>query len=1283
MSVTKHGVKGYEYQYKVTVLVALLQGYLSDKKLFVEIEGSEDAKIVDEQNNSLRIIEVQVKRENEAITIKKLTDWLCHFQERKADNNLLYRVSSEDATMALFVTRARCSDETVSLKADFDQLSQHNEISISKDRIVESLKNRSFGSSALMRGRETFCSEQASTLADEGVLNSTFKKVLIWEEASEERIDREVTTLLNRKYRIAESKTIDVYRKLLEVVREGRDTSADILPLVQNTISKNKIGRPRVDTHYQDRGEEKGLNAILDKDGVLLLTGISLCGKSEIAKKLASNFYEKGYDYKLTSEIEQVERFFLSNEQDAKVAILEDPFGHIDPVREHYQIRRRLESLIKNAQAHHKLLVTSRLEILLEINNTGSLDDCSINSVVWHDITINDVSTLRQYWQQLVEKMSLSATFSEEVSGNLLSESSSHLLQIGQLSYLANQEPNTLVNKEVSELEHIARHNSKDIAGAIKEKDAYYTEVLFVLSLCCNTIEDIAFTELAFILSDNEECPSIKSEDDVFISYGHEEPQFPTYSKQYTLSTSATQAIEYLEDRQLVKVSDENIVFSHPNYLQAGRYLLPSTSETRKKRYISYLRRGVACLASTNAYLAVKSLPFVAKNVCGHLREEVMKVGFMGLRSIFPSVEDISLIFLTESLADLNEQDREVMIKRIQHGGTDSPGIHWHNNELPFISNKRGTSNLFATFDDASISDAKIDLAEGRLPNGYKTWAYLNSLDNNASGSAEEFRILLQHNESFIRKKVAFLAFRELDVQTKDIAEQIFSDDHPSVVFAGIRAVFVNWYRYSEAFRQFLFGLLEEALSKFHVAIRAFSLISTFSIDYSAEAVYNWDELDKDQTKDLWQLWGKLYPLANKGLPTNLSVDTARFSASMDEAVKYLDVETGMSVIETWFNRIDYKTNHDLILDEFELCVADNLMELTGDDHKSRKDIFTKLIHYPDTNFILSSLKWIVNDWDKLHTSEKDQITTLLESERKDIRWIKAVLLTSWSPPQEITQSLLEIDSLNQYEVEEVLSKFSQQLLRDCLNVYNGFPQPLWWLAIHGKNPDFWNKVIRSILYDETHTGFDICLQRFLGFGVNGFSSEWSDWKERWTRVCACTKNKKLLVECLTFNTARCSCSISTVRDLWSILIQSYADVGSEGDVVDLVAKNIELLQQTGHREDLLEIFDGKFLNKVISKLQPDSMILSLTNLLKNIPLLENEKIEIASTTSSICRDKGIRFFFTFAFIEDLANNDDLPVEAVNHLLAIPNSIDETGKNKLQQLESQHEYKLDNWIGIN
>ena len=91
MSVAIDGIKGYEYQYKVTVLIALT--YSTEKiQLFIEREGSEDALMLIERNGVKQTIEIQVKRENNLIDIPKLINWLCHFQERKSNNNLLTSV---------------------------------------------------------------------------------------------------------------------------------------------------------------------------------------------------------------------------------------------------------------------------------------------------------------------------------------------------------------------------------------------------------------------------------------------------------------------------------------------------------------------------------------------------------------------------------------------------------------------------------------------------------------------------------------------------------------------------------------------------------------------------------------------------------------------------------------------------------------------------------------------------------------------------------------------------------------------------------------------------------------------------------------------------------------------------------------------------------------------------------------------------------------------------------------------------------------------------------------
>jgi hypothetical protein len=287
MNVSKVGVKGYEYQYKVTVLIGLMPN-IDKAELFVEVEGREDALLKIKQNNIDKAIEIQVKRENNNLNISKLVDWLCHFQEKKSDNNLLHRINQDKNSIALFVTHSRCSDDTVILKTDIQSIQKHKNINISKkwnDEFISILKKKSFGATPLKSQRKPFCETQSTTLVD---LSSILKQVLIWEEFSDDKIDTEITRVLNANYQIAQSNTENVYLKLLEVVKKGRDTGSNILPNILRVVQENKIGRPQIEKNYKQRSEEEELINYLNNNNVLLLTGISQCGKSEIAKKITT-----------------------------------------------------------------------------------------------------------------------------------------------------------------------------------------------------------------------------------------------------------------------------------------------------------------------------------------------------------------------------------------------------------------------------------------------------------------------------------------------------------------------------------------------------------------------------------------------------------------------------------------------------------------------------------------------------------------------------------------------------------------------------------------------------------------------------------------------------------------------------------------------------------------------------------------------------------------------------------------------------------------------------------
>lgn len=1191
MSVTIEGVKGYEYQYKVTVLIALL--YLAkNNELYVEIEGSEDAtlKVKTQTNNST--IEIQVKREKNNLNISKLVDWLSHFQELKSDNNLLKRLIDNNETITLFVSRSRCSDEIVKLKTEIGNINTHDNIKLlikEKEAFIKQLNEKKFGKTSLMKAREAFCSQQANEIENNSNLEQVLKKVLIWEEISDEKIDYEVDRILNLNHSIAQSNTNNIYFSLLELVKKGRDNGKNIIPSLRKIILSNKIESPIITKDYIIRAEEEDLINSLIRTNTLLLTGLSQCGKSELAKKVSMYFFNLGYNYKRIDNIEEVKRFFSSNSNETKVIILEDPWGHIN-IRENFEEEiTEIRDVISNIQQHHKLIITCRREILFEIFQTTTLDNCKIKNIEWHDLTINDKSRVTNFWTFLSESKSFPENITKIVNQNIVDSDNQHLLQIGQLRYLINEDSTELTNKTPKEIERIARRNSNEIARSIKQKNSYVAEILSTLALCITPLYPISFTDLAFILSESEDNGSIQDRN-LFSLSSDEEFPFPEYNQEYHLSDKAENVIEYLEERQFITISNDNILFSHPNYLETGRYLLLTSSTIKQRKVLKIVEKCISCLNPVNSHLAATYFSFLFKNFKDSIKDEVINLAFKSFSCIFPSVEDVAMIFLMDLMDTLSNEQAQRLIGKIQNGGTDSSSIYWHEKKVPFITNSNRFRFQFADRENIKKEVIKHELSLGKLPNPYEIWTLIGFYFSNTLFNIKMYETLLLYKEAFIRAKVAYLAMCILTNEKEPIIEKIFNDKHPKVIFNAIRAIFSKWFNYSDPLKKHLFYLVKLALNKKQVAIKSYNLISSFSAYYSSEGIIDLSNFSDVQKKEIWNRWGEMYVITVANLPLHLRLHSPRFGATMDDAMKYIDLEIGIQVLEAWYKRIDYQIKHGKSPDEFELAISDSLVDLTKYEHSIRREFFMKLTIHENTSFLLSSIKWFISKWRYLSDEEKKQIVDLVNSERRDVCWIKTMLLCSFWIPDEISLAILKLKNIPEHDISFVLTKFSDELLLNCLRMYTGLLEPSIGVGFNHCNTDFWNDVIRYILKNENHIGFDISLEEFVNKGVNGFSTLWKDGITLWEEICNITTNKDKLTMSLIYNTARCTCTLDTTNSMWKLLIKSYTDKGQETKVISLIIENLEILRRTGRPGDIVEIFEKDFLlDKVLPKLIPDS----------------------------------------------------------------------------------------------
>lgn len=327
MSVTTHGIQGYEYQYKASVLIGLLT--LPDSsELLAEAAGSEDVKVKITSAGQSSVVEIQVKKTTTPVDVAILTDWLCHFPERSAKENLLSRIADTNNT-ALIITTARCLDSASPFVKKTPEISAHVPLTLDSgwmNAFADALHNNGYtGTTKLQKERDQFCKDLGQEVKNSTRITDALKRIIIWEELSPVDLDNTIEQLLNKKYQIPQSMVAETVGLLEAAVRKGRDQKANISPEFVRILHQQKGEGPLTDTRYHARKEESGLLDGLEKKGTLLLSGQSQCGKSEIAKKIAERYYQQGAAFKIADEVGNVTNFFNLNSTEDKICILEDP----------------------------------------------------------------------------------------------------------------------------------------------------------------------------------------------------------------------------------------------------------------------------------------------------------------------------------------------------------------------------------------------------------------------------------------------------------------------------------------------------------------------------------------------------------------------------------------------------------------------------------------------------------------------------------------------------------------------------------------------------------------------------------------------------------------------------------------------------------------------------------------------------------------------------------------------------------------------------------------------
>ncbi|AWX46111.1 hypothetical protein HME9304_03143 [Flagellimonas maritima] len=973
---------------------------------------------------------------------------------------------------------------------------------------------------------------------------------------------------------------------------------------LRHSSSNNAYDKPMISEFYVERKIDKELLKIIRKNHVLLLTGESFCGKSEIAKRIALHFAKKGFNYKRVDNFRDAENF-LSLKGEKRICLIEDPFGH-NFANESPNEFRKLQELAKNHNPKNKIVVTTRKEALFSIKGSKILSDYNLNSHKWNDLTNSNSVFLINIWSKFSAD---TGVLPENVQSMTAALSKGINLQVGQLIHLSNIQELQETTKTQAELIHLAQVDAHELSEAILKIPNNTWILVSLLSLSIDTYNGASNGDIAYILSDIENELSLVKYSSAYgrflVEDRSDDFKFPTYSSGNDGHIKFSEELSFLEKRGYIKFIEDKYVFSHPQYIEIGKYVFKGLSTPQQRKILPSIFKIFTCLNIEMAHVGAKSLDFIYNNINPAHHEEIVEQAFKLFEdSFFPKVGDESFLFLLNNFKNIQAKEFQEKIMYRLESLDEKAGIHFHENEPIKTGNSSGLRNYFVEMSKeryqevCTLIDNKQNVSLEEIWEALKLEKFNKYTGNLNIGLIE---VSLRSNEVFIRNLAAYLFFlKEGDSANESLRETIMVDRHPSVLFNALKGFFEGLPNYEEEIYQKCLSFFRNTIvENFIFCVRASNLLTTFSIDYGPESI-DWDRLSAEGKIKTWFTWGELFPHFLKTFPHNVKFPhTPRFASTMEDSRSFVTAGQGLNIATNLFDYVEANL-HRRLFDGFELGIIDFLVDTTAESPNIRFTLFKRIFSVHDTGFITYSLSWLLGRWDKITNEEKEVIYSLLESERKDLRWIKAVAITGYSePPKELQSIILGKENYFKYSKKDFIEKMNPSLFIDALTIFSGHPQPIWWYGYHHSG-EKWSKILKYILKNNISEGFIITLREYLNDIVNGATQHrWGKkWKELWINLIKNHQDTDRLALELLIMISKCTCNFHNTKFLVGELIDGYEKKGKEIDFLNFCIAHIEAFTTTTHNRDLIEFFEHKnyLWNSIIPNLDGHKEMVRILN---------------------------------------------------------------------------------------
>lgn len=1160
MSVEIVGAQGFDYQYTVTLYMILKYLEMDHFEVLVENESFEDAKLSYQLEDKTYHIELQVKKKASEIAYDEFATWLAHFQKSKSDCFILDRIQQSDTNYLVFVTNNRCTDNVSKFVGKENEIKE-NKICFSAEmlkdlklRMLKGIDNKN----ELGRKRKEHIEQYFNQKKNE--LNKVLGRVYIIER--KDQIEREICIILKEQYQIPKMICRDVMNQMLDVVRQGRDSGEDITALIREILKNKRFSRvlPE-DKSFYKRDSIDILKSELLQKNLLLLTGVPFSGKTYIAKTIAQELQDNGYYVKLTDNIiedQEAYYFLMSPENDSRLLLIEDPFGHIGKSENYIQIRDKIEGLIRDRLSiNRKVIITSRLDILLDVFQKKQIEECKIQGNGWINTSISSKEEAEKIWLRFYGESDESLQVFERLKRSFDHHDETFFLEIGEMRHLllSVQNINVLTHMSTDEIIKQARISSEEVCRKIKSYGETYKDIFILLGCFCNTVRSVSVKDLAYILCSNEESVSIrqKMEEEVTVSIGdrqknsHIHQEFPVYAQMPKLDEDIISILRVLCEKGYIykeRITNE-IYFLHPIYTYASKLLLQEEIEDDWdiEKYIKYMRRAIGSLSSNAAFCSLCQLG-------QEFDREQMIIDCIveGSRSIFPAIRDVSILYLDQNFDNLNEQVQKDFMKNIRNGRTADKYMQWNGNECWYQMDGKHYFDFFNMDDfwgkDINFTLEEIEERVRKKENFSKKEIYdilSSSLADNLSREFLEYTLL--SDEAVIRSRAIFYLFKnyaaKLDFEKTEYLQRF---ENYNVVYGMLKGMFSSVNDFSEENVKKLIIYFQKQFERKSVSMYVEDLFDKFGDEYDSKAI-DWGKYAEAERLRIWKIWAALFSKWLVCFPAKfMGMNEPHMSLNIDRSLKYLNNQKEVvDVANAWIQWIhNYSKYHSV--NDYGMSVLDYLITGTKNSACLRKGMIKKELKVNSTSLVTAHISHIVDLWDMLTDEERKDICEYLKNEiRGDMKWIQAVALTRKNVTKDIQIAITGNVFLDK-EPKKIIDTLNEKnILTECLHIFCGFPQPLWFNGYHHSGKySLWDGVMMEVLKkDIVDENYNISLREMIDELYNNNDHRFVNGYDVYKEMLSDEEKRKQIFERLAYT------SVTQNQDnkkMWDELLQACSE---------------------------------------------------------------------------------------------------------------------------------------------